>query len=120
MANALQTKWLGMVTDWYNDVGYINQDLNGCYSVERHHVTGRKSKHNKIAIGHWFVLPLPFIYHHISSNDIHNVTNFRHNFTGHFGLQSELFREMIDSMVSFGYELPFGQDVIEAIMDTRK
>lgn len=120
MANALKTKWLGMVTDWYHDVGYKNGNLNGCYRLNRHHVTGRKSKHNKIAIGHWFVIPVPFIYHDVSSNDIYNVTHHRHNFTGKFGLQSELFKEMIESMVSFGYELPFGQDVIDAIMDTRK
>ncbi len=120
MTNVLETKWLGMVTDWYNDIGYANQDLNCCYKVERHHVTGRKSKHNKIAIGHWFVLPLPFVYHHVSSNNIYNVTHRRHNFTGRFGLQSDLFKEMIDSMVESRTNLPLSQDVISAIMDTRK
>jgi len=120
MASALQTKWLSMITDWYNDAGYEDYQLNRCYNVQRHHCCGRKAKHNKVAIGHWFVLPLPFIYHDVSSNDIYNVTHHRHNFTGHFGLQSELFKEMISSMILFGYELPFGQDVIDAIMDTRR
>jgi len=120
MINALETKWLRVITDWYNDIGYANQDLNCCYRFERHHVTGRKSKHNKVAIGHWFVLPLPLIYHHVSSNNIYNVTNHRHNFTARFGLQTDLFKEMIDSMVESGATLPFSQDVIVAIMDTGK
>lgn len=120
MTNAVQRKWLAMVTEWYESIGYLDEDLNGDYSVERHHVVGRKGKHNKIPIGHWFILPLPFRFHNIQSGDIHNVTNFKHNFTGRFGLQSELFKEMIDSMVYFGYKLPFGRDVIDAIMDTRK
>lgn len=120
MANALETRWHGIIADWYESIGYSNATLNGCYRCQHHHVIGRRGKHNKLHIGGFFVLPLPAEFHDPHSNSVYNVTHRRHNFTGHFGLQSELFKEMIDSMVEFGYDLPFGQDVIDAIMDTKK
>ena len=120
MSNALETKWHGIIADWYEGFGYNNTSLNGCYRCQHHHVIGRKGKHNKVHIGGFFVLPLPKEFHDPMSNNIYNVTHHKHNFTGRFGLQTELFKEMIDSMVEFGYKLPFGQDVTEAIMDTRK
>jgi len=120
MSNAIERRWHGIIADWYQSIGYSNATLNGCYRCQHHHVIGRKGKHNKLHIGGFFVLPLPWEFHDPHSNSVFNVTHRRHNFTAHFGLQSELFKEMIDSMVSFGYDLPFGQDVIDAIMDTGK
>jgi len=121
MANTAQSKWLKTITDWYQSGGYQNDELNECYRMQRHHVVGRKGKHNKIDIGHWFVIPLPYVYHDIRcSDDPLNVTYYHKAFTKYFGLQSELFSEMIKSMVEHGIELPFGDDVINAIEDTRR
>lgn len=121
MAKTAQKKWLETITEWYHDTGYVNGSLNGCYRVQRHHVVGRKGKHNKVAIGQWFVLPLPFYYHDVSeSNNEFNVTHYRNSFTSEFGLQSELFIYMIKSMREQDIELPFGIDVINAIGDTRR
>lgn len=119
MANAAQKKWMGTISKWYEGCGYTQSRLNQ-YSYQLHHCGGRKLKHNKVAIGGWFILPLPFEMHDVSSNNMFNVTHFKNRFTDKFGLQSELFKEMIDSMVEFGYDLPFGQDVIDAIMDIKK
>jgi len=124
MANAAQKKWLQTITEWYFDWGWRSgspsYDLVGFGSIQRHHALGRKAKHNKVPIGEWFVLPLPFIYHDVNSNNPDNVTYHKHAFTDRFGLQSELFKGMIDSMVELGIELPFDDDVINAIIDTRK
>ncbi len=124
MANAAQKKWMQTITEWYFDWGWrsgsLSYDLVGFGSIQRHHVLGRKAKHNKVAIGEWFVLPLPFIYHDVSSDSPYNVTYHKYMFTEQFGLQSELFKGMIDSMVETGITLPFGQDVIDAIIDTKK
>lgn len=124
MANAAQKEWMQTITDWYFDWGWrsgsSSYDLVGFGTIQRHHVMGRKAKHNKVAIGEWFVLPIPFVYHDVNSNHQLNVTHHKHAFTDKFGLQSELFKEMIESMVDHGATLPFGDDVINAIMDTRK
>jgi hypothetical protein len=119
MANAAEKKWMETISNWYENTGFSNGVLNE-YQYDRHHVTGRKSKHNKVAIGHWFVLPIPKRYHDVSSNNPFNVTHYRHIFALEFGLQSELFKEMIESMVGLGVVLPFGDDVINSIMDTRR
>ena len=119
MANAAQKKWMRTITEWYECSGFSDNMLNE-YQFQLHHCTGRKSKHNKIAIGEWFILPLPLLLHDVNSNSALNITHFRHRFTDEFGLQSELFKEMIDSMVKNGTTLPFGQDVIDSIMDTKK
>jgi hypothetical protein len=119
MANLAQRQWMKTISEWHQSVGFIDHSLNGC-EFQLHHVAGRKFKHNKIAIGEWFILPLPFVLHDVSSGSKLNVTHYKHRFTEVFGLQSELFKQMIDSMVEYGAELPFGQDVINAIMDTRK
>ena len=119
MANAAQKKWMQTISDWYQCTGFSGLVLNE-YQFQLHHVVGRKAKHNKVSIGEWFILPLPARYHDVSSNNPFNVTHYRHIFTLEFGLQSELFKEMIDSMVESGIKLPFGDDVINSIMDTRK
>ena len=119
MANAEQKRWVANVVNWYEAIGYEQGELNG-YHMQIHHVVGRKGKHNKVAIGEWFILPLPFRLHDVSSGSELNVTHYRHRFTDAFGLQSELFKEMIESMAESGITLPFGQDIINAIMDTRK
>ena len=124
MPNTAQKKWMQTITDWYFDFGWrsgsSSYDLVGFATIQRHHVLGRKAKHNKIAIGEWFILPLPFVYHDVSSNHPHSVTHHKNLFTERFGLQSELFKEMIESMVESGAALPFGLDVINAIEDTRR
>jgi hypothetical protein len=127
MTTASQKQWMTDIAEWYQEVGFRcvflgnlgHDDIQG-YNFQLHHVGGRKLKQNKIPIGDWFILPLPVRLHDVGSNHPYNVTHHKHAFTDHFGLQSELFKEMIDSMVDHGAELPFGQDVINAIMDTRK
>lgn len=119
MANSAQKKWMEQISSWYENIGFSDERLNQ-YQFQLHHCAGRTFKHNKVAIGHWFILPLPVEYHDISSNHPLNVTHHKNKFTDEFGLQSELFKEMIDSMIDCGISLPFGQDVMDAIMDSRK
>ena len=116
---AVHKKWLETVANWYQCHGFSDNELNE-YQFQIHHAVGRTAKHNKIAIGHWFVLPLPIALHDVSSNHAYNVTHHKHAFTERFELQSELFKEMIDSMQDGGIDLPFDVDVINAIKDTRK
>ena len=118
-ANAAQKKWMNDITEWANEnihmlyTGGYAQDCN----FQRHHVLGRSAKKNKVAIGHWFIIPVPFDLHDISSNDPLNVTHHKHAFTDRFGNQRDLFLQMVEEMRDDGYELP-PLDVCEAIRCT--
>ena len=120
MANTAQKKWMKTIATWCQDVGFDDRALNAPYDFQLHHVVGREGKHNKIEIGHWFIIPLPTRLHDVDSNHSHCVTHHKNLFTDRFGLQSELFMEMIESMVMSGSYLPFDIMVINAIMDTRR
>ena len=64
-ANAKQKKWMADMTEFINEesLGILYPEYDGQYAMQRHHVLGRSAKHNKIAIGHWFVIPVPFELH---------------------------------------------------------
>ena len=121
-ANAKQKQFMSDIVEFVKDSGWLQFVYGHEYSysaLELHHVTGRASKHNKIPIGHWFIIPVPFELHNVLSDNTLNVTHFKHNFTSQFGSQSHIFKRLIDGMKVNGYEIP-PEEVVTAIMDTRK
>ena len=119
-ANAKQKKWMTDIASFIEVNGL--HVLYGAEYLARtdfqlHHVLGRSAKHNKVAIGHWFIIPVPFELHDINEKNDLNVTYFKHNFTNKFGLQSEIFSRMIGYMDKLPFETP-GQEIYDAIMDT--
>lgn len=86
--------------------------------IQLHHPGGREMKQNKLYIGRWFVIPLAWRYHDVHSDDPIHVDKHKEAFISEFGKQSQLFKTMCDNLVSRGYTLPFGDDVMQAIMDT--
>jgi len=107
------------ITEWANNSGLrlLYGDEWEFDLMQRHHVLGRTARHNKVYIGHEFIIPVPFSLHDVSSNHPLNVTYHKHSFTDEFGLQSELFIKMYHSMQEEGYTVP-SEDVFNAIMDT--
>lgn len=104
-------KWETMVADF------------GCVvtkepDIQLHHVFGRTYKHRKVHIGQFYILPLAIRYHDVSSNNPFNVTYFPKRFAIEFGYQRSLFAKMCKAMVSCGTVLPFGDEVMDAIMDS--
>lgn len=118
--NSKQKKWLADIADWANNSGVFWAMYAGVNTsqFELHHVLGRSAKHNKVPIGHWFVIPVPFELHNVMSNHPDNVTHFKHRFTDRFGDQRYLFNAMLGDMAMYEYALP-PDDVIDAIMDTK-
>lgn len=103
--------WLGMVADY------------GCVAcresqVQVHHVFGRTYKHTKVLIGPWYVLPLHPRYHDVGSDNPFNVTHYPKKFAIAFGCQRHLFMKMCEAMERKGIELPFDDEVWQAIMDS--
>jgi hypothetical protein len=84
--------------------------------VQLHHVFGRTYKQNKILIGPWYILPLVHRLHDVSSNHPKNVTHWPKRFAREYGAQRDLFVSMCESMVRYGKELPFDDDVMDAIL----
>ena len=107
--NAEQLRWRELVRE------------QGCIitgqPAEVHHVYGCSFKHNKIHVGHWFILPLSFDLHDLMGKSSHNITRSRMAFTRHYGLQKELFESLVTRIRIKGHEIPFDDDVMQAIMD---
>lgn len=119
-ANAAQKKWMDDITEWadYN-LGLLYGDkYDGSECIQRHHVLGRSAKHNKVAIGHWFIIPVPFELHDVSSNHHFNVTHCKRNFTNQYGMQRDIFNKVYQGMKTCDYNVP-SDEVYSAIMDTR-
>ena len=117
-ANAKQKKWMADIVEWsICNIGLLYGDEYYNAIPQLHHVLGRSAKNNKVAIGHWFILPVPFELHDVSSDHHFNVTHCKNNFTNQYGMQRDLFLKVVESMRDQGYELP-PFDVCEAIRKT--
>ena len=119
-ANAVQKKWMEDITDYINENGL--GDLYGCdyiydTRIQRHHVLGRSAKHNKVAIGHWFVIPVPFELHDPNVNHAFHVDKCKKAFVSRFGTQRSLFKLMYQAMKQQGYKVPENY-IYNAIMET--
>ena len=95
---------------WRETVREMGSVLSGLKPCEVHHCAGRTARHNKIDIGHWFVIPL---------------TTYEHSRIAEWGrsrkdYEKALFRAMCRIYTKRGGVLPFGADVLEAIADYHK
>ena len=119
-ANTVQRKFISDMCKFVNihGLGVIYGSEYEGSTYEMHHALGRSAKHNKVAIGHEFVFPVPFELHHVLSNHSDNVTHFKHNFTKRFGNQRDIWEEFYNGMQVAGYTVP-SVEVYYAIMDTR-
>ena len=121
-ANAKQRKWMADIANFINEVGLgglYGPEYEGRTDFQLHHVLGRSAKHNKISIGHEFIIPVPFELHDVSSNNPLNVTHYKKAFVNKFGEQCGIFQILYSCMAQCGYEVPSGE-VYRAIMDTGK
>lgn len=118
-ANAAQKKWMADISDWaeFNIDKLYGHDYVSCM-IQRHHVLGRSAKNNKVAIGHYFILAIPFVLHDVSSDHPENVTHCKKAFVSRFGTQRLLFKRMYQSMKEQGYDVP-DNSIFSAIMGTR-
>lgn len=117
--NAKQKQFMSDVAEWASE--NIHKLYGGMYMgahFQIHHVAGRSAKHNKVPIGHEFILPVPIELHDVHSNHPDNVTHFKKNFVKRFGNQRDLFFAMYLDMIANGYQVP-EVEIVEAIRDTR-
>ncbi len=65
------------------------------------------------------MLPLSEWLHDVGSNHPWNITHHRNEFIKQFGLESEIWRAMCFKLEE-QEPLPFGKDVVDAIMSTKR
>ena len=114
--NAEEKRWLSSVVELAQEKGCI---ATGNFPFEIHHVLGRTARHNKVDVGHWFIIPVWFDLHHIDTGNPDNVTHYPKRFTAKYGLQTALFAQMVETLENRGYKIP-PAEVLEAIADTGK
>lgn len=120
-ANTAQRKWMDDITDYVNENGLgdlYGHEYEGRTDIQRHHVLGREAKHDKVAIGHWFIIPVPYELHEPNLKHKHHVGHSKKSFVKKFGNQREIYENMVNVMECQGYDIP-PNDVHYAILDTR-
>lgn len=119
-ANTAQRKWMDDITVYINEIGlgYLyGIHFLGRYDFQRHHVLGRSAKQNKVHVGHWFIIPVPFELHDPNMNHQFHVGKCKKAFVKQFGTQRALFDMMYQGMKEHGYKVP-DIDIYDAIMST--
>ena len=118
-ANTAQKKWMDDITSWsICNLSMLYGDEYDGAVIQRHHVLGRTAKQNKVHIGHWFILPVPYELHDPNESHEFHVGHCKKAFVRQFGTQRGLFNTMYRSMKEEGYNLP-DINAYNAIMETR-
>lgn len=119
--SSAEKQFMKDVADLASDIGLsflYGDEWDNRYNFQIHHVVGRSYKQNKVAIGHWFILPVPTQLHDPNSNNRLSVTRYKNAFTEQFGSQKSLYSALLIEMKERGYILP-PLNVINAIQSTR-
>lgn len=120
-ANSAQRKWMDQITQFIEDnsLGILYKGYEDRFEMQRHHVVGRSARHNKIHIGHWFIIPVPYELHDPGESHQFHVGSRKKGFVQKFGNQRDIFIRMVNIMRLQGYGtyiVPF--DVLLAIEGT--
>jgi len=120
-ANSRQKNFMVDMTSFINEfsLGFLYKGYDNCFDMQRHHVVGRSAKHNKIPIGHDFVMPVPTELHEPNLNHKYHVGSNKKAFVKEFGNQRDIYSTLVLGMAYNGYfkNLP-DNEIINAIMDT--
>ena len=112
--------------DWRESVRSTGSILSGYFPVQIHHVIGRTGKHNKLSIGHHFILPLTATEHHLCDtgrSGNHEIKeawfayNGNHNFDHIMMLERMEMQKFLFEALCKKIPFPFGQEYYDAIMD---
>lgn len=120
---ALEKSWLEQVVDfarnssWLHDMYEVH--CNNPYKFEIDHIIGAQAKRKvngvTTKVGEFAIMAIPFEIHSITSNHPLNRTLKPRAYRDVFGHETDVWRKMLDAMVFDGYELPFDNDLIEAV-----
>lgn len=121
---AAEKAWLDQVVDFamYSDwlSGMYYTSCNHPYQFQIDHILGAQAKRKvngvTTKVGEFAIMPIPIELHDLTSNHPLNRTLKPKAYRDKFGHETDVWRKMLDAMVLEGYELPFDNDLIEAVM----
>ena len=116
--NVKQKQWMSDIAEYINMIGLgvLYHGYEERIDYQLHHVKGRSAKHNKIEIGHWYIIPVPVELHDVHSNNPFNVTHHKKLFNERYGPEGDIFLDLVEMMAEDKYEIP-PPDVLGAIRD---
>jgi hypothetical protein len=122
---AAEKAWLEMVVEFANESSWLKNKyghVTGMYSrFEIDHILGAKTK-RKIRgvserVGELAIMPIPFDMHNVMSKcHFLNRTTNPSRYREAFGHEKLVWLHMIRAMQNEGYEIPFSEEVIQAII----
>lgn len=121
---ATETQWLSDVLEFAQNSSWL-RDMYGThcghvYAFQIDHIIGAQAKRKVYGVttkaGEFAIMPIPVEIHDITSNHPLNRTLKPKAYRDVFGHETQVWRSMLDAMVLEGYELPFENELIEAVM----
>jgi hypothetical protein len=114
--------WLEMVVNFADSSTWLDskfiEDVFAPYNYQIDHVIGKSAKRkiNNVSwrVGEFAIMPCPIEVHDVlhSNHKYHRGNGFRIR----FGHEKQVWLEMIRAMQNEGYEIPFSEEVIQAII----
>lgn len=115
---ALENKWMDTVnhaamnTSWLHDTYGADVDNPEFYHVD--HIIGSQAKRKPFGrVGEFAIMPVPIELH--EPNDTTHQYHVSKGFKERYGHRTEVFERFVNYIRECGYEIPFSDDVIQAI-----
>jgi hypothetical protein len=121
---AFEKEWLNTVVEFASESTWLKDKYSHIKGVtpafEIDHILGAKTKRkiNGISwrVGELAIMPIPFELHNVMSKHPYNRTTNPGKYRSVFGHEKLVWLAMIRAMQNDGYEIPFSEEVIQAII----
>ena len=122
---AAEKAWLDMVVEFANESTWLAKKYSHVVDrfckFEIDHILGAKTKRkiNGISerVGELAIMPIPYGLHNIMSKSLLNRTTNPSAYRAVFGHEKLVWLHMIRAMQNEGYDIPFSEEVIQAIIN---
>jgi hypothetical protein len=116
--------WLDLVVEFASNSDFLSNKYGHVtanhFNWEIDHILGAKTKRKingvSYGVGEMAIMPIPFELHNVMSNNPLNRTTNPGVYRQSFGHEKQVWLEMIRAMQYEGYEIPFSEEVIQAII----
>jgi len=118
---AEEKRWRGIVADFATESTWLD-DWFGEHVIDPNmfeidHILGAQAKRKPFGrVGEYAILPLPFELHNVLSKHRLNRTTNPGKFRENIIHEKLLFGNMINAMKRDGYEIPFSDEIVNAIV----
>tara|TARA_R110000782_G_scaffold213372_1_gene301337 strand:- start:536 stop:931 length:396 start_codon:yes stop_codon:yes gene_type:complete len=119
-----EMNWLDVVVEFAAESDFLIKKyghvISESWNFEIDHILGAKTKRKingvSCRVGELAIMPIPYSLHNVMSKNPVNRTTNPGNYRYAFGHEKKVWLEMIRVMQGEGYEIPFNEEVIQAII----